>query len=187
MGQRLVVSLMEGNNILAVIYYHWSAYFASTIGECAQISKEILKAEKNGKDILTAVLDMLERTGGGIGVNQENLEEAAKRFPGREFRKDISRNDGLMYLGKDEIQKTLDMAEGTAEIDISAKFVYNDVWYSDYFEFERVDGGCMLNGEFIDINPYEMTMEECIRLYERIDQIYSKILSNNRTKKGEEK
>ena len=188
MGQRLVVSLTdEDQNTIAVVYYHWSAYFASTIEECANLGKAIVESEKDGKDVLTSILDMLEKNGGGIGVNDRNLEEAAKRFPGREFRSDISRNNGLIYLGNEEIQETLDMAEGTAEINIPSKMVYNGVLHSDFFDFQFYDGGCKVNGQSIDVDPEEMTIDECIRLDDFIRRIYLDdfITRNNRTKKGE--
>lgn len=37
MGQRLVISIKQHNEEIAAIYYHWSAYTASSIYEIAQL------------------------------------------------------------------------------------------------------------------------------------------------------
>lgn len=189
MGQRLVIELIDGNeNTIAAVYYHWSAYFGSTIAELATLSKDILKAKKDKKDILPAVLDGLERRGGGLGVNPRNYAEAQKRFPGRTFKQDISRNDGLLYLGEEEIKETIDMAEGLAAIYIDLEEVTNDVTYLTYSEYLDVDYGegyTVIDGKRIDISADEMTMEECIRLNDFFEEIFQEKMKKYNQREAE--
>jgi hypothetical protein len=60
MGQRLVIDLLENGERVASLYYHWSAYFVSTLDELAHLSRTILEAEKTGKDKILAIIEMLE-------------------------------------------------------------------------------------------------------------------------------
>ena len=186
MGQRLVVELIDGNgDTIAAVYYHWSAYFGSTIAELATLSKDILRAKKDKKDILLAVLDGLERRGGGLGVNPRNYAEAQKRFPGRTFKQDISRNDGLLYLGEEEIKETINMAEGLAAIYIDLEEVTNDVTYSEYLDVDYGEGYTVVDGKKIDISADEMTMEECVRLNDFFEEIFQEKMKNYNRREAE--
>ena len=184
MGQRLVVSLIENEETIAVVYYHWSAYFQSTIYELRDLCKDILKAKGEGKDILPAVLDGLEAKGGGIGFSPDNLLEAAKRFPARANREDVSRNNGLMFLGEKEIKDTLAMAEGTAKIYLDTGEVSNDVDHCDYIPWELGDGFVELHSVRIHVDPFDMNMGQCIELAEYLETMTKVYLESLKRKEN---
>lgn len=185
MGQRLVVSLIQGEETIAAIYYHWSAYFQSTIYELRDLGKDIRKAREEKKDILLGVLEGLEKRGGGLGVNPRNEKEAEKRFPGRQNKKDISRNVGLLYLGKEEIQETLDMAEGTARIYLDTDEISNDVSRSEYIPWELGKDYVELMDVRFYVDPYDMTMDECFELADYLETMTEQFLTEN-NREGEQ-
>ena len=182
MGQRLVVELVQNNETIAVVYYHWSAYFDSTIYELRDLCKDILKAQDEDGDILLGILDGLEARGGGIGFSPRNYEEAKKRFPEREIKTDISRNSGLLYLGKEEIQRTLYMAEGLAKIYIDEHEVVNDVFYCEYLPWKLREYYVGLGNDGITIDPSEMTIDECITLAKFMETVAENYLKTERSK-----
>lgn len=151
MGQRLVIDLIQGDKVVAAIYYHWSAYFISTIMELAKLSKAILEAEKEGKDKLLAVITKLEenekyydfsskeyslRSGGIIA---EDLDKAKELYPDWQFKtKYIDRNCGLIALSDTQIGHLHDWEEGHANIHLDTHEIENSVDL-DAAPFEFVD------------------------------------------------
>ena len=164
MGQRLVVELIQDQRTIAVVYYHWSAYFQSTIYEVADLCEDIIRAEKKKRDVLESVLTGLERRRGGLGIEPVNIAVANALFPGRVFKTDISRNNGLLYLGDDEIKRTLNMAEGIARIYLDDHDVTNDVDICEVLPWELHRNRVCIGKEVIMISPFDLTMEQSITL-----------------------
>lgn len=151
MGQRLVVDLLKDDEVVAAIYYHWSAYFGSTIKELTKLSKAILEAEKTSKDKLLTVVEMLEeeeefpnyfnntieKRRGGISGYQGELEAAQKLYPDHEFKtENVDRNRGLIAFTEEGIKSFHDWEEGHAEIDLDTHEITNGVDLDpDPFEF----------------------------------------------------
>lgn len=127
MGQRLTVDILEDGERIALIYYHWSSYFDSTIVELKHLKDYIVEAKKEGKDILLGIIEGLESNGGGLGIEPDNRKVAKQMYPDRNFTYDVNRNDGLLYLDADEFERIYTMNEGTASIDIDNEKVINNV------------------------------------------------------------
>ena len=155
MGQRLVVQIIKNDKPIAAIYYHWSAYFASTIDELAKLSRAILDAKKHDKDELLAILDMLEqvkilhvpRIGGavkdeirrgGVVNKPEEIKAAQHMFPNREIKQEfIDRNNGLIAFTEQGIKDFMDWSEGDASINLDTLEICNEVNLDPYpFEFD---------------------------------------------------
>lgn len=158
MGQRLVIDLIHGGETVAAIYYHWSAYFASTIGELARLSEVLLKKDKESdyKEKLLSIIEELEtetehqtmysgiekRRGGVRGYAWE-LEYAQKMFPQHEFQtENVNRNEGIISFTKEGIEEFHVWMEGYASIDLDTYEICNSVWYEPYpFEIGTIMTG----------------------------------------------
>lgn len=184
MGQRLVVDLVEDGEVVAAVYYHWSAYFCSTIVELANLSETILAAEKSGEDKLLAIVKYLEtekeypdwyeegkinKVRGGLSVvRPEEYAAAKKLFPDHEFAtKNIDRNEGLITFTEKGIQECHMIMEGHATINLDTHSVNNTVSYDpDPFEFIDMSGRISVNGKICPINVFDCTCESVIKLVE---------------------
>ena len=184
MGQRLVVDLVEDGEVVAAVYYHWSAYFCSTIYELAKLSETILAAEKSGEDKLLAIVKYLEtekefpdlfeegkinKVRGGLSVVHPEEHAAAKKlFPDHEFAtKNIDRNEGLITFTEKGIQENHMIMEGYATIDLDTHSVRNTVSYDpDPFEFSDMSGRISINGKTCSVNVFDCTCESVIELAE---------------------
>lgn len=152
MGQRLVIDLVQNDKIVAAVYFHWSAYFSSTIYELARLSGVILNAEKTGKDKLLAIVEELEKETdhpsmvaalfGGSGTEKrrggvrglpEELEAAKKLFPNHDFKtENVNRNEGLISFTQEGIQSFHDWEEGLAVINLDTHEIDNRVGYEPH-------------------------------------------------------
>ena len=183
MGQRLVVDLIQNDKVVAAIYYHWSAYFASTVMELANLSKTILKAEKENKNKLLSIVEMLEeeedypdlfnktmgkRRGGVRGV-PEDLEAAKALFPDHEFKtENVDRNCGIISFSEEGIKSCHDWEEGHADINLDTHEITNNVDLDPYpfefvdVEYEEEDGeeyiSCLYSGK-IRINESQCNID----------------------------
>ena len=167
MGQRLTVDILEDGERIGLIYYHWSAYFDSTIWELKRLKDYIVKAKKEEKDILLSIIDGIESSGGGVGVTPENREAAKKMYPDREFKEDINRNYGLIYLDEKEIDRVYEMTEGIASIDIDAEEVINEVnlEFDTYFDFNS-----------FPIDPFD------VMTFDQLEEVFNYIMETERKK-----
>lgn len=149
MGQRLVISIKQHNEEIAAIYYHWSAYTASSIYEIAQlvdfymsdsydfgaIAKSdaqlvTIRAAEASKSLLVELVDgnkIVERNAHG-GIAEDDLAYAKALFPGEIFLEDVSRNAGLVAITPESIAKLHSYEEGCAEIDLTNRTFRTDVW-----------------------------------------------------------
>ena len=161
MGQRLTIDILDNGEKIAIIYYHWSAYFVSTIYELKDVKDDIAKAKAEGKDVLLAIIDGLERRGGGLDISPRTREAAKKEWPDREFKTDINRNDGLICIEEKDIEETFNMSEGWASIDISTEEVGDEVDLEMDLHFKVPE---------LPVNPFDhdMSFEELDKLYEYI-------------------
>ena len=194
MGQRLVIDIVQDNEPVAAIYYHWSAYYASTIGELAKLSKAILKAEREGKDPLLGIIEELETVEYHItpirgereprrgGISSDDLELARTLFPNHTFETEyVDRNCGIIALSKKRMADFHDWEEGWAQINIDTHEIDDNVDLDPYpFEFVDAEyeedeygeqgisylhsGRCKINGIESNIDPFECTCETIIEL-----------------------
>ena len=204
MGQRLVVDLIKDDKIVAAVYYHWSAYFGSTVDELASLSRAILEANRTGKDKLFAVIQLLEtnkfstdcrgnliiRSGGIEGIPEEQ-QAARKMFPNFIPKTNVNRTCGLVALTEKGIESFHDWEEGHAEINLDTLEVSHDVTLDPHpFEFDAetiVDedgyfkeyvfhsGKIKINGKTLPINAFEGTCESFIKLDEMMKEEANKI------------
>ena len=201
MGQRLVVDLVENGVVIAAVYYHWSAYFASTIDELANLSNAILKAEKENKNKLLSVIEMLEqeeeyrhldgtieKRSGGICGTPEDMKAAETLFPDYKFKaENVDRNCGIISLTKEGIDNCHDWEEGHAEINLDTHEIINDVDIDpDPFELEAeyteedgeryidyyISGKVTINGRTCPIDAFDCTCETIIQLKDFMDKEY---------------
>lgn len=163
MGQRLTIEIKDDNKTIAVIYYHWSAYFSSTIYELKAVKDDIVRAKENGQDILLSIIDGLEQRGGGLGIDPDTRALAKEKYPNREFTMDINRNDGLIFLAEKDIEDTLDWSEGWASIDIETEEVLDDVDLEMY-------NYCSLKD--LPVNPFEpMSFDDLENVFQTLGAI----------------
>ncbi len=135
MGQRLVISVTVNNDVLAKIYYHWSAYTICALDEAKKIIDTLgSKDWDSDKDMILDLIRFCENNGGGLYDNRE-LKYAKKLFPNETFKvDDISRNEGVIAItraGKNYLQK---WSEGDLILDFDDDgSVENSVccWYED--------------------------------------------------------
>lgn len=188
MGQRLVVALISGKEVVAAVYYHWSAYFDSTIYRLCELSEDILKAEKEARDPLLGILEGLAKRGGGVrgGDNPEKeLAAVHQLYPTYVNPEEYSRNDGIITFTKDGLDGFYYWADGFASINLDTHLIHNGVWYEggDWLEYEyedvgpngeggfiqTVNSGKVHNGEKIcDVDAFNLTCEEIFKLAEFI-------------------
>ena len=197
MGQRLVVDLIQNGKVVAVVYYHWSAYFISTIHELAALSEAIIEAEATGKNKLEAIVDKLEGVStnysgetvrGGVRYGIEELEAASKMIPNKVFKTEfVDRNQGVISFTEEGIKHFHDWEEGHAEIDLDNltisnnvtlepdPFVFVDAVYeTDEDGYEYMDyvetGRIRLNGRTCQIDAFNCGCGEIIQLEDFINR-----------------
>ena len=167
MGQRLTVDILDNEERIAIIYYHWSAYFDSTIYELESLKNDIVAAKASGNDILLTIIYGLEKRGGGLGLDSRSRDMAKKKWPDRTFKIDINRNDGLIFIDEQDIKETYDMNEGTASIDIVTEEVITDVDLECGLHYDMKDLPC---------DPFKvMSFEELEKVYLYIDTVYKNL------------
>lgn len=165
MGQRLTVDILENGKRVALIYYHWSAYFEPTVYELKLLRDDIGKAKAEGHDILLSIIEGLEKRGGGLSIETRTRAVAKEKWPDRTFKIDINRNDGLLNLDEQDMNDTFQYTEGTASIDIDAEEVIDDVDLE--MDYKITD---------LPFNPFKeaMTFEQLDILFEFLDRKYQK-------------
>ena len=206
MGQRLVIDLIQNGEIVAAAYYHWSAYFASTIHELAELSEAIIEAEVTGKNKLGAIVDKLEKVStnysgeiirGGVRGGIEELKAASKIIPNKAFETEfIDRNKGVITFTEEGIKHYHDWEEGHAEIDLdnltisnnvileADPFVFVDAVYeTDEDGYEYIDyvetGRIRLNGRTCPIDAFDCGCGEILQLEEFMNREWEIYRSRN--------
>ena len=190
MGQRLVVDLYKNKKKVASIYYHWSAYFESTIYELTNLSHDILQAEKEHKDPLLGIIEGLEERGGGLRGGyapnyKDELDAALALFPDHKLSEKVSRNKGLISFTEEGMESFRDWLEGHAIIELDSHKIFNGVSYDGerWLEYDYTpvgpdgEGGCIQSAKSgvvsdgdktCKVNAFELTCEEIFELAEFI-------------------
>lgn len=140
MGQRLNIEIKDEGKVLANAYYHWSGYTSSAL-ELIQLILESLEKVNFENNVIKAI-KLLEETGAGL-VNEE-LEYAKKIFKSKNisFSECISRNEGLISITEEGIEKNRYWEESRVEIDLVNKTIKFDAVFKisiEEYEEEYVD------------------------------------------------
>ena len=124
MGQRLNIEIVSNGELLANSYYHWSGYSNTAI----IMTEEIIEAYKRTKDYnkgLLFAIRLLETTGAGV-VDREKIREILK-MPNVGLQKSEGRNEGIIDIEPEEMQKNRAWEEGRVTIDIAKETFDFDV------------------------------------------------------------
>ena len=208
MGQRLVIDLIKDDKVVAAVYYHWSAYFCSTIYELGKLSKAILKAEEKGKDKLFAVLQMLEQDEihtqyngehivrrGGVCGKPEEIKAAAELFPNYFPKTNVDRNCGLMAFTEEGIKDLHDWEEGHAEIDLDTleitnnvdldpePFMFDATYCEDEYGYKYVEefnsGKILINGKISPVDAFDCDCKSILELIDWMKKEYQILRAQN--------
>ena len=189
MGQRLVIQNQINGESVNVIYYHWSAYTESSIEELKEFANRLSVNYKNQSDSFFAMLtdagrELIEKLDNGSLTDNEKIDlfnlmtyfsvsgtgasdkdslKYLSQFTNDTNRQNVSRNEGLLAITKDDQEDTLGWSEGTLIVD----WVFTDQGYPDFeqtvFDFDDLFFRCDEDeyeewyGESIDQlpqNPY---------------------------------
>lgn len=138
MGQRLNIEIMNGDEVLANSYYHWSAYTGSAL----HLVKKIVASIDNvdGTTVLEKAVRLLELT--GAGVNNVERGRIASDFAGRfadiEFRDCTDRNAGLLAVTEEGIEETRYCEEGRVTIHLDTRTIdFGVFWDMDSESYEE--------------------------------------------------
>ena len=160
MGQRLVVTIHAFNEDIAKIYYHWSAYSLSALQEANDIINGVdWENAKDVRDLQYKLIRFVEEAGGCIDGNEREYQAIQEMFPGKEFKKEGSRNDGLIALTEQGMDDLEYWSEGDLTIDFDDEQVWNCV-IDCYQSLEEVNDSYFYDGDedrfsdndFIEVN-----------------------------------
>ena len=139
MGQRLNIEILNKGERLANAYYHWGAYTTSA----SELTMDIINnfeeiMSMNCSDTAKAIL-LLQTTGAGLefGIDNDELEYAKENLEDNEetfklFKTHTDRNEGLICINPEEMDKTERWEEGRVTINIDTKTIdFDVVWVSD--------------------------------------------------------
>lgn len=176
MGQRLVIEIEKDNNLIAAIYYHWSAYTSCSMEKLHNIVK-YLKTVNLKDDFIPGLIHHIEKQGGGIdgGEDSDEYKYISEKYPDEKFEAEPSRNEGLVCISEKGIAELQGWSEGTARIIINSEapiseqrvnnFVYSSIYGSydeaneDYKEWAEEE---LKEDEIPEskIDPENMTWDE---------------------------
>ena len=137
MGQRLVINIIEDNERIANIYYHWSAYTISALYEAKRlIDSGIFDEECSTKELQLKLIRLIESFGGCIdgGKDSEEYQKICDMFPNETFKETGSRNEGLIALSEDGMDSLESWAEGILDINLDKGMIYNGVYCCETLE-----------------------------------------------------
>ena len=132
MGQRLVITIRKNNEIIAGIYYHWSAYSLSALEETRNVLDCLLDEENPIKDLRLRLIRFIETNGGVIdgGITSDEFKRVREIYPHENFKTNGLRNLGLIALTKEGIADLESWSEGDILIDLDAQIIFNSVFYT---------------------------------------------------------
>lgn len=131
MGQRLVINIIKDNKRIANIYYHWSAYSISALEEAKKlIDSGVFDEECSTKELQLKLIRQIESFGGCIdgGKDSKEYKKISDMFSNETFKENGSRNEGLIALSEDGMDKIEDWAEGTIDINLDDDYIHNSVY-----------------------------------------------------------
>ena len=165
MGQRLLFKMHRGKgettHLLCAIHFHWSAYTL----DCYQTAKMLIRGLKKynyrsdmtDKETLQIIINILESNvtditesyyrdkdgvehvipryyaTGGVAKNSMDICEKMGLIFNREH---VNRSEGLLIVGEDNIETSIDMEEDTEDFFIDGEFFTNDLFST--MEFSSV-------------------------------------------------
>lgn len=187
MGQRLVVTIETNERELCKIYYHWSAYTYSALLETQKIINCIYNHKDEAeKGVLLRLIRFCERNGGCIDGGGDSPESKYIQYlyPNEVFKKDGSRNEGLIALSEQGMAEMQGYSEGDVYINLDTDKVSFHV-YSGYEDLEEyIEERQSWDDEFDETEMDNIpTFDFCLGLFDvkEIDKIVAAFdnLGNN--------
>lgn len=136
MGQRLNIEIIKNSKTLANAYYHWSAYSK----ESAEMARKIVYAIPNikeGNDLLYAIR-LLEYTGAAFNDDELTYAKTISSLKDSAFNECAGRNNGLISISENGINKTRMWQEGAVYIYLDEDRIgYKVYWVKDRWDWER--------------------------------------------------
>lgn len=124
MGQRLVMTIKENDNILMKVYYHWSAYTVSSLIEAQRFLDSYFDNKfEEIEDTKLRCIRALEKLGTRLD-NKSEFEEFKKLYPNEELIKDnLDRNKGLIAITEDDMNHVQSYSEGDIIVDLANEII----------------------------------------------------------------
>lgn len=175
MGERLAVNIDNGDDKIAVVYYHWGAYTTDALRITQRIVETLGDYEsKSAEEMQLDLIKMCECDGGGIEFN--DVEYISNKFKCNFKRDNISRNDGLIAISPEGIA-TVNQWATPIYINLCDMSVDNYVCdvFQSYQEYLEYCNDCGIDAESYDlITPISyrldyFTFEELPTLYDELD------------------
>ena len=180
MGQRLNIEIVKNGKVLANSYYHWSGFSNSAVNIVIQIIQKYeyikkYKVEKyiKNQDLLLAIR-LLEETGAGLNntdIARNILKDETMNLKLKECQ---GRNEGIIGITQEDIEKTRYWEEGRVSIDIENKKIdfevineYTEEELKDDYDEEEIKE---LNIKKIDRNFKNISFEDIFALKAFIDK-----------------
>ena len=183
MGQRLIINCFEKGERIASVYYHWSAYTFSALIELKCFTEKVEKYMKIIPNTRLAIIKaveedkpnpmkgFLEKLGYSEespfmhgGVTYEDLEYVHKLFPTETFKKDASRNDGLVALSEDAMASHDMWGEGFIDWHIDTGAIENGVLYyanaEQEEEYQILREKAINSTQTLSINPFNFKLNQ---------------------------
>lgn len=179
MGQRLVITVEKNDEILAKIYYHWSAYTISALYETKRLLEGIENCSSmTNRELQLQLIRFCEECGGGIegGTKSEEFNWISRTFPDKEFkRENIDRNEGLIAISSKGMRDIQMWSEGDIIINLDTCKISNWVHYlfSNIEEYNSYRKEAYEDDEGLkeeDITEIEYNLDE-ISIYDLDDVI----------------
>lgn len=126
MGERLVVSIKAFDEVIATIYYHWSAHSVVALHEVDDlISNVSWDKAKSADELILMLTRHLENNGGGI--NQNDMDAFKWRFNEYFKTEGNDGSSGLIAITKEGMDVQMKWSEGRVLIDFDEQVIYNDM------------------------------------------------------------
>lgn len=138
MGQRLIINISNGEDIIATSYYHWSGYTDSAFELCEIISErmqndEYLSISDNNEHLeqIKKAVDLLSSTGARLQKDEKRYANAKYLgvFVSLPFA--TNRKDGMIAISKDCIIDLNQWGEAFVKIDLNSGDIEFEVWNYD--------------------------------------------------------
>lgn len=142
MGQRLVITIQDGEEKIAAAYFHWSAYTESAALVTQELLNKVMHDFTDIDDYNALRLKLIKwayARGGRIDATE--LGECRKLFPNEQFSTSgYSRNEGLIAVSENGIASLESWSEGSVTIDIERRVVFFDVFWFYQSVDDYLDG-----------------------------------------------
>lgn len=171
MGQRLTSSIYLNDEEIAKVYYHWSAYYISSLEEAMKFIDLFENPAANylpSYDYKLRCIRIVEKIGGGIDQTKHEPKAIQMQYPNKKFKKsNISRNEGLIAITPQGMYELDRWSEGQIDIDFDERVVHNCLpsVFNDKEEMED-----FVNSNDIKIDEIvELDFDPCEIPFDRLD------------------